>query len=135
MELEDTLFDSVLSYELINEDVLILPDAVGAIGGLAFDGGVPPRIVVDNGIRGREIEARAPGFEADEEERDFTILEALDRRFAITCVAPQLDEGHIALSKLRHDQVEHRGELREEQDAAPIVDQALKHFDQRVEFL
>ena len=135
LELEDALLDGVFGDQLIDEDVLLLADAMRAIGGLAFDGGIPPRIVVDDRIGGGEIEPGAAGFEADEKERHLAVLEARDRRFAIARVAAQLDEGHVALSKLRHDQIEHRGELREEQDAPPVVDQALEHLEQRVEFL
>jgi hypothetical protein len=53
----------------LNEHGLGLAEAVGAVGGLVFDGGVPPRVVVDHRVGGGEVEADAAGLEADEEDR------------------------------------------------------------------
>lgn len=58
----DALFDGALADEFVDEDVLLLADAEGAIGGLIFDGGIPPTIEVDDVAGGGEIEAGAAGF-------------------------------------------------------------------------
>ena len=46
----------------------LLADAVGAVGGLVLDGGVPPGIHVDDVVGGGEVEPGAAGLEADQEE-------------------------------------------------------------------
>src|SRR5690606_20078931 len=53
------LLDGVFDDQSVDQDGFVLPDAVGAIGGLVFDGGIPPRIVVDDGIRLGEGETAA----------------------------------------------------------------------------
>jgi energy-coupling factor transporter ATP-binding protein EcfA2 len=52
LELVDALFDGVLAEEFVDEDRFVLADAVGAVGGLGFGGGVPPGVVVDDGVGG-----------------------------------------------------------------------------------
>ena len=52
LELVDALFDGALADELVDEDRVLLADAVGAVGGLGFGGGVPPGVVVDDGVGG-----------------------------------------------------------------------------------
>ena len=42
---------------------------MGAVGGLGFGGGIPPRVEVDDGVGAGEVEAGAAGFEGEEEER------------------------------------------------------------------
>src|SRR6266446_10074589 len=69
LQFEHALFDGTLRDELVDEDGLVLADAVGAIGRLVLDRRVPPGIVMDHGIGGRQIEAGAASFEADQEER------------------------------------------------------------------
>ena len=56
-----------------------LANAVRAIDGLRFDGGVPPRIVQHHVAGGGEIEAGAGGAEAEQEHRGVRIaLEVAD---------------------------------------------------------
>jgi hypothetical protein len=42
---------------------------VGAVGGLVFDGRVPPRVVVDHRVGRGQVEADAAGLQADQEDR------------------------------------------------------------------
>jgi hypothetical protein len=56
--------------QLVNENRFRLADAVGAVGGLRFHGRVPPRIVMDDRVRRRQVQAGAAGFEADQEQRN-----------------------------------------------------------------
>ena len=44
----DALLDRALADELVDEDGAALADAVGAVGRLVLDGGVPPAVVVDD---------------------------------------------------------------------------------------
>ena len=47
----------------LDEDGVLLADAVGAVGGLGFGDRVPPRVVMDDGVGGGEIEPGAAGLE------------------------------------------------------------------------
>lgn len=70
VEAEDFLFDGVLGDEVIDGDLLLLADAVGAVGGLLFDGRIPPGVKVDDVVGPREVEAEAARLERDEEGRE-----------------------------------------------------------------
>lgn len=48
----DAGFDGILADEFVDDDGFGLSDAVSAVGGLVFDGRVPPGVVVDDGIGG-----------------------------------------------------------------------------------
>ena len=47
---DDAFFDGAFGDELVDEDGVVLADAVGAVSGLAFDCRVPPRVVVNDCI-------------------------------------------------------------------------------------
>lgn len=64
--LVDALLEGVLSDEAVDEDVLVLADAVGTVGGLGLDSGVPPEVEVDDVAGGGEVEAGAGGFQGEE---------------------------------------------------------------------
>ena len=70
LELEDFFFDGAAGDEFVAGDDAGLANAVGAVGSLGFDSGVPPGVEVENGIGSGEVEADAASFEADEEDRD-----------------------------------------------------------------
>src|SRR5678816_1149021 len=70
LELEDFFFDGIARDELIAGDDSSLTDTMGAIGGLIFDCGIPPRIEMDDGIRAREVQTDAACLETDEEHGD-----------------------------------------------------------------
>ena len=48
MSCVDALLDGAATDELVHEHVALLTDAVGAVGRLVFDGGVPPAVEVDD---------------------------------------------------------------------------------------
>ncbi len=50
LEEEDFFFDGARGDEFVDGDWAALADAVGAVGGLGFDGWVPPRVEVDDGV-------------------------------------------------------------------------------------
>ena len=83
MELLDSFFHGIGADQFVHEDGFGLADAVSAVGGLGFGGGVPPGIIVDDGVRRGEIETGAAGFEGNEEEGDLAILELLHQGAAI----------------------------------------------------
>lgn len=67
--MDDFFLDGIAGQEAEDRDGFGLADAVGAVGGLGFGGGVPPWVEVDHDIRGGQVEAVAAGFEGDEEYR------------------------------------------------------------------
>ncbi len=62
LELVNAVFHSARADEFMDEDRLVLADAVGAVGGLVFGGGVPPGVEVDDAIGGGEVKASAARF-------------------------------------------------------------------------
>lgn len=67
MKLKDALSDRVCCDKAIDEDGVLLTDAVGAVGCLLLDGGVSPRNEDKNVIGGGKGKANATRFEADGE--------------------------------------------------------------------
>ena len=66
-ERHDFFFDRVAHQEAVDEDRLLLSDAVGAVAGLVFHGRVPPGVEVDDVAGTGEVEPGASRFQADEE--------------------------------------------------------------------
>ena len=64
--LVDALLKGVLGDEAVDKDVLVLANAVGTVGGLSLDGGIPPEVVVDDMAGGGEVETGAGGLEREE---------------------------------------------------------------------
>jgi hypothetical protein len=78
LEFPDFFLDGAWGDEAVGVDGAGLADAMGAVDGLGFDGGVPPGVVEDDVAGGGEIEAGAGGAEAEEEHGGVGIvLEAL----------------------------------------------------------
>lgn len=114
LEKMDALFDGVFAQKLVYEDGFVLADAIGTVGRLRFGGGVPPGIVVDDGIGGSEIESGAAGFEGNEEEWDPAVLELLDQGTAVLAASCENQVGDALLLEVALDDGEHAGELGEE---------------------
>ena len=57
----DAFLECAHSHHLVDEYLFLLADALGPVGGLVFDGRVPPAIEVDDVIRSRQGNARAAG--------------------------------------------------------------------------
>ena len=118
LELLNLGFDTVVDDEFIDEDGLSLTDAVATVGGLAFDGGVPPRVVVDDAVGGGEVEAGAAGAQADEEQRAGTGLELLHELGAVGGGASEQEEVVALGGEFATNEIEHAGKLREDEGAA-----------------
>ena len=93
MQLEDLFFDRVAGDEAVGDDRFLAADAVGAVDGLRFDGGVPPGVEQEDVVGVGEVQSEAAGFEADEEKRAgrSRILELLDERLAIRRLAVEVE--------------------------------------------
>ena len=61
LQFHDFFFNGILCNELIHLHRVLLADAVGAVGGLILGGDVPPRVVVDDDVRRRQVESGAAG--------------------------------------------------------------------------
>src|SRR2546422_6174514 len=55
----DPLLDPAAAHQLVDEDVPVLADAIGAIGCLVFGGGVPPAVEVHDVSAGSQVEPQA----------------------------------------------------------------------------
>src|SRR5690625_2287371 len=112
----------------------VLPNAVSAVGGLLFSSDVPPRIILDHGVGGGEGESGAAGFEADQENRCFTGLKALDEFAAVFRRAGEFEEGIAFLFQFARDEVEHLDKLRKDQNRAAFFNEIVEHLHQKEEF-
>ena len=90
LEAVNAVFDGVGAEEFVHEDGFGLADAIGAVGGLGFGGGVPPGVVVDDGVGGGEVESGAAGLEGDEEDGDVVVLKLVDEAAAVLGRAGEL---------------------------------------------
>ena len=88
---------------------------------------------MDDGVGDGQIETGAAGLEADQKERHLAAQKARDRFGAVGRTAAQFDELDPGIGKHRLDQVEHAGELREQQDAPPVLDELRQHLHQMFE--
>ena len=68
LQLQHLFLDRVLGDQAIGEDLAGLADAVGAVDRLRLDGRIPPRIEQEDVFGGGEVQAKAAGLEADEEQ-------------------------------------------------------------------
>src|SRR5690606_20362140 len=99
-----------------------LADAVGAVGGLVLDGGVPPAVVVDDVVGAGQVEAGAGGFERQQEHRRPPVLEAADHLLAAGHGGAAVQElgVHAALVQVPGDQAGHGHVLGEDQHGAVL---------------
>ena len=117
----------------MHKNLLGLPDPVGAIGGLILDRRVPPRIVMNNRVRGSQIQPDTASFQADQEQRHVAGLEFPHRRRAVLGIARQFDEFDLVFLQSGLDQRQHFGELGEQQDPPPLGEHDAEHFHQPIQ--
>ena len=131
----DFLLDRALHQQPVGIHRLALADAVRAVDGLVFHGGIPPRIEEHDVARGGEIQAEAAGAQRDEEDgAALRGLEVLHQRPAILGRTGEEKVTPVALHDLRLDEGEHFHELREDEDLVAFLHERLDHVHQRVEF-
>ncbi len=64
----DALLDGSAANELVDQNIPLLADAKGAVGGLILDGRVPPTVEMDH-VAGRgEVQSAATGLQGNHEE-------------------------------------------------------------------
>lgn len=83
-DLIDFFFEGILGDEAVDEDVVLLADAVGSVCRLRLYGGIPPEVVVDDMGGGGEVEAGAGGLQGEYEESRLRVcLEAVHHVFSL----------------------------------------------------
>ena len=84
----DALFDGADGDEFVDLYFALLADAVGAVGGLVFDGGVPPAVEMEHVAGGGQIEAEPAGSQREDENRRLAGgLESVDHFIATASAA------------------------------------------------
>src|SRR5690606_25338340 len=86
-------FHRAFSYQLIDENWVFLAYAMGAVSSLIFYSRVPPRIVMNYGVSGGEVQPYTARFETDQENWDLSILETFYGCGAIASVPGKFDIG------------------------------------------
>ena len=99
----DFLFEGAFGNKAVDLDVAFLADTEGAVGGLRFDGGVPPQIVMDDLRSGNKVEAGASSLKRENEHFAVRIfLEILDHfgalRLCATAVIEMRAEAEFAFN-------------------------------------
>ena len=136
VETEYFFFDGVLGDEVIDGDILLLPDAVGAVGGLLFDDGIPPRVEVDDIVGTGQVEPQSTGFETDEEEGAVARLEVADELLALGHRGRAI-EIEVRQSSFVHGAahfIEETGKLTEDEGTIATVVEAFGQIDEGEDF-
>src|SRR5688572_12312475 len=108
-----------------------MADAVGAVDGLVFDGGVPPGVEEDDIAGGGEIEADAAGAQGNEEDGGAgSVLELFDERLAVLGGTGEEKRVPLALADGGGDEVEHAGELGEDEDLVAFFHEGFEELEQ-----
>jgi hypothetical protein len=97
LQVPDLLLDRAGGDEAVGVDRAGLADAVGAVDGLGFDGGIPPRIVQHDVAGGGEVEAGAGGAEGEEEHGGAClVVEGADHFLPVLGIAGEYMGGDVA---------------------------------------
>jgi hypothetical protein len=75
----DALLHGAFTNEFVHKHGLILSNAVGAVRGLVFNGGIPPRVIMNDGVGIGEGEASAACLERDEKYLGLASLKPLNQ--------------------------------------------------------
>ena len=78
MEVHDLLFDRTFRDQPVDGHRSRLTDAVGTIRGLVLHCGIPPRVHVDDVVRGGQVQAEAARLERNEKDIAIARLERVD---------------------------------------------------------
>ena len=114
---------------------MLLADTVRAVGRLVLRGNVPPRVVVNDHVGRRQVEAHAARLERDQKDRNLARLELRDHLGAalLRRCARELKKADILLGQALTDDIEHARELAEQQNAVPAVERTVHELHASVE--
>ena len=108
-----------------------LIDGDGAVGGLHFDGGIPPRIEVDDVIGGGQVQAHAARFEADEKEGNIrVVLELIHFGLAVFRLPVEIHVFDLARVQFPLRQFQRFDKLREDERFVVFGFQGFQRFEQ-----
>ena len=83
-QLVDALLEGARRNESVDQHVLRLADAERAVRGLILGGRIPPEVVMDHDVRGRQVEADAARLEREDHHAAVgVVLEAVDHLLAL----------------------------------------------------
>src|SRR5436305_2207994 len=107
---------------------------MSAVGGLRLDRWIPPRIEMNDGVSGGEIQADAASFQADQENGNRGIaLEAIHDFLTLFGRAVEIAEWNLKLLQGFANEVQHRDELAEDEDAVFAVNRFLEELVEQVQ--
>ena len=129
--LVDAFLKGVLRDEAVNEDILVLTDAVGAVGGLCLNSGVPPKVEVDDVAGSGEVETRASGFQGEKEDAVGAgiVLETIHHLLPLLdATASVQEEGTLSQTLFYHlrEHIAHLAELCKDQHLLSTLDDTLQ---------
>jgi hypothetical protein len=133
LQFPDFFFDGAGSDQPVSVYSTGLADAMGAVDGLRFDGGIPPWIVENDIAGGGEVESSASRTQAEEEDGGVWIfLKGLDDRLPLLRFAREDVGWNLALAAFGLQNLEHLDELAEDEDLLSFSQQWLQQFEQRL---
>ena len=125
---------SIARDQAVGDDLVFLADPVRAVDRLRFHRGVPPRVEEHDIARGGEIEAGTGGFQREQENGNRGIgLKLVHEVLAVFRLARKHEMRDPAGGELHSDKLEHRDELRENQNLVPLGDERFEGVEQRFE--
>ena len=133
---QNLFFDGAACNDAVDHDGFCLTDAVGTVGRLIFDSGIPPWIHVNDVVGRGEIQTGAAGFERNQEGITFAALEGFDAFLSLRGrgLSVKVLEGDAGFFAGLANQIEVRGELAEDEWAAATFLQLLELFEEEVQF-
>ena len=135
LQLPNLLLDRAGSDQAIGVDGVRLADAMGAVDGLGFDSGVPPRIIEDDVAGGGQIQTGTGGAKAEEENGAVGIvLKSLGDELAILGFSGQDVSGNLPRGAFCFQDFQHLNELAEDEDLLVFGHKRLEQFKKSVSF-
>ena len=116
LQLQHAFLDTALHDDAVDKHGLRLSDAVSARRGLLLHGGVPPRVQMDHGIGGGEVQPCATRLEAGQQDRRSVAIGFLKLGDDICASRGWRRTGQHQIGRTEgvehlRDQAEHRREL------------------------
>ncbi len=130
------LFDTFFNDGSIDGELIFLPDSMGPIDRLAFDGRIPPWIHEKNITGGCKVKTEAPGLKRNKKNLGITILKEFHLLRSLLDGLRTINPGHLPTSDsyFIFNKIKIRRELREDQSLVAFSDQLLEVLHEKVNF-
>lgn len=135
LHLHNAFLDRVLGDELVHGHGMLLANTMRAVGRLVLRRHVPPRVIVDDHVGRRQVEATPPALSEIKKTGTSpawncaTIL----ARLSLDEAPVSLRKADVFLGQALTDDIEHTRKLAEQQDAMPAVECAVHELHTRIE--